>query len=97
MASNKEIHCCPICKDHLDYFTNRYPNAICNKCSNCEISDGFGNIVSFANVDFSGGFVSLHKINNTIEKKEEHICWIKGIKCYANEARFGGIVIQTTE
>jgi hypothetical protein len=93
----KVIHNCPICKDVLEYFTNRYPNAICNKCASSEIIDSFGNPVSFANVDCTGGFISFHKINNTIVKKEEHICWIKGFKCYANEMRFGGIVIQTIE
>ena len=96
----KLIHNCPICKDVLEYYTHRYPKAICNKCSNTEndeIIDSFGNPVSFGNVDCTGGFVSYHKINNTIVKKEEHICWIKDFKCYANEMRFGGIVIQTIE
>jgi hypothetical protein len=89
----KLINNCPICKDVLEYYTHRYPNAICNKCSNTEndeIIDSFGNPVSFANVDCTGGFISFHKINNTIVKKEEHICWIK-------EMLFGGIVIQTIE
>ena len=34
-------------------------------------------------------------------KKKEHECWVnngtKNIKCYADEARFGGIVIQIME
>jgi hypothetical protein len=92
------IHKCPICLDIMDYFTPRYPNMICGKCANDnngKILDSFGNEVSFGNLDIYGGFASYHKINNEIVKKEDHLCWINTIKCYANEARFGGIVIQT--
>jgi hypothetical protein len=98
------IHKCPICLDIMDYYTPRYPNMICGKCANGnnvnnvnngKILDSFGNEVSFGNIDISGGFISYHKINNEIVKKEDHLCWINTIKCYANEARFGGIVIQT--
>jgi hypothetical protein len=27
----------------------------------------------------------------------EHVCYIKGVKCHANEARFGGIVISPAQ
>ena len=78
---------------------------ICQKCSNGDngkILDSFGNEVSFGNIDISGGFISYHKINNNdnennnkIIQKEDHMCWINNIQCYADEARFGGIVIQS--
>jgi hypothetical protein len=95
------LHKCPICLDIMDYYTDRYPKMICGKCANGEngkILDSFGNEVSFSNIDIYGGFTSYHKINNNnneIVQKQEHICWINTNKCYANEARFGGIVIQT--
>jgi hypothetical protein len=97
MEENNNISKCPICLDIMNNFTLRYPKMICQKCSNGEtgkIIDSFGNEVSFGNIDISGGFTSYHKINNEIVKKEEHICLINNIKCYADEARFGGIVIQ---
>ena len=91
---------CPICLDSMT-FTERYPKAICSECSNSELKDSDDNIVTFCNSDLFGGFMSLHTINNTLVEKQEHLCWIKygdnNIKCYADEARFGGIVIQVLE
>ena len=106
-SENNIIHKCPICLDIMDYYTSRYPKMICGKCANGDngkILDSLCNEVSFSNIDIFGGFISHHKINNynndnnnnnEIVQKKEHICWINTIKCYANEARFGGIVIQT--
>ena len=97
--TNINIHNCPLCLDIMGYYyTPRYPKMICPKCANGEngkIIDSLGNKVSFGNIDIYGGFISYHKINNEIVEKKEHICWINNIKCYAKEARFGGIVIQT--
>jgi len=90
---------CPICKNTLEYYTPRYPKAICGNCSNNEsnIFDSDGNNVCFANVDITGGFISIHNINGKQIQKSDHECWISGIKCYADEFRFGGIVIQVAE
>ena len=97
-----EIYKCPICLETLTHFSPRYPKAICSKCADSNIKDNDGNLVSYHNVDISGGFISRHFINNsTVLEKVEHICWIsngtESIKCYADEARFGGIVIQIIE
>ena len=107
-TNNNTIHNCPLCLDILTYYTARYPKMICQKCSNGDngkILDSFGNEVSFSNIDISGGFASYHKIKNNnnnnndnenkIIQKEDHMCWINSVQCYADEARFGGIVIQT--
>lgn len=40
----------------------------------------------------SGGFIAGYADNG--EEHGQHICYIDGIKCWADEARFGGIVIQ---
>lgn len=103
--NNTTINNCPLCLDVLTFYTPRYPKMICQKCSNGDngkILDSFGNEVSFGNIDISGGFISYHKINNNdnennnkIIQKEDHMCWINNIQCYADEARFGGIVIQS--
>jgi hypothetical protein len=34
---------------------------------------------------------------DTGEAYASHVCYIDGVACYADEARFGGIVIQTVK
>jgi hypothetical protein len=60
--------------------------------------DEKGNPVSFENSDAldGSGFISYHQEGNTRVAKEEHVCFLRGIKCYAEEAHLGGIVIQKT-
>ena len=86
---------CPICNIQLRRL-ERYPRSICATCCSKEnIKDASGNPVDFVNTHFPGiGFASLHTIDGIVIQKEEHICFVKGIQCYAEEARFGGIVIQ---
>jgi hypothetical protein len=84
---------CPICNELME--TNqRYPQMVCQTCLTLPITDQNGNRVEFHNIDFYGGFQSTHFIDNTPVFKTDHDCFIKGVACYAAEARFGGIVIQ---
>ena len=85
---------CPICLQNLKFNMSRYPNYICEQCCAKEIRDSNGYLVTFENESLTGGFISLHNINGTIVQKKENICWIDNIKCYANEMRFGGIIIE---
>ena len=55
-------------------------------------TDEDGRSLSFSNVSLSGGFAALYR--DTHEERDNHVCHIDGIKCWADEARFGGIVIQ---
>lgn len=80
---------CPIC-NQLRYTTQRYPNKICNNCSKLCVTKE-GKLIQFFNIDNSGGFVSI--VDNK-ERGEIHECYVNNIKCYADEARFGGIVIS---
>ena len=83
---------CIICKkDHM--IIERYPNAVFNKCSS-QTQTKNGMEINFGNIDLSGGFVSYIFQAGSCEEGEEHICYIDGIKCYADESRFGGVVIQ---
>jgi hypothetical protein len=54
--------------------------------------------VTFGNEGWYGGFVSRHFLPDSSElaliAKDRH-CTVRGIKCFAQEARFGGIVVQT--
>lgn len=84
---------CPVCHKNELTPVARYPRMLCSVCHEGEKKDEAGNPVEFQNIDLFGGFQSLH--NGKIKK--EHICYIKNVRCYATEARFGGIVIQTME
>ena len=41
----------------------------------------------------SGGYAAEYA--DTGDPYESHECFVDGIECYADEARFGGIVIET--
>ena len=83
---------CPLCKKNV-YFMPRYPNYICADCIGTGTFTKDGKEISFSNVDFTGGFMSM--VDGV--KGAEHECFIKGVKCRADESRFGGIVIQPTK
>ena len=83
---------CPICNEIMKNYYERYPNMVCYKCSGKTLTDK-GDKIEFYNVDGSGGFYSL--INNI--KDDIHECYIHKRKCYADEARFGGIVVQLSQ
>lgn len=56
--------------------SERYPNALCNKHYG-ECFDKDGNKVTHGNIDFAGGFVSYHTIDNTIVKRDDGICYVR--------------------
>ncbi len=88
--NSTEFYPCPICSTLVKYFT-RYPRAVCNNCYG-KASDAQGRKLSFFNTSMSGGFEAI--VTETQERHQSHICYINGVKCWADEARFGGIVIE---
>lgn len=82
---------CPICDKNMFTF-ERYPKMICNECIELAVNKN-GESIKFYNVDITGGFISM--VNDV--KGEEHECFINNIKCRADEARFGGIVVELSE
>ena len=85
------IQLCPICSVEVPV-SERYPNYVCNECLIIHTPvDVSGNDMGFINdTTPDGGFISI--ANGIIGV--DHICWVNGVKCYADRARFGGIVIQ---
>jgi hypothetical protein len=81
---------CPICSAKIEK-SLRYPNYVCFDCCK-RACDENGRPLKFHNIDLSGGFLAFYVDTN--EKYESHICYIDGVKCYADEAHFGGIVIE---
>ena len=81
---------CPICSQPVQYW-ERYPGLLCQECSK-RTTDKNGTRVSHYNVSFSGGCYGVYD-----EGKETYMdpyCYVDGVKCIADEHRFGGIVVQ---
>jgi len=82
---------CPICYRPVEP-SERYPRYVCKDCA-AEAKSQDGRALTFSNIDLSGGFAA--KYADTGEPYPSHDCYIYGIKCHADEHRFGGIVIQS--
>lgn len=84
---------CPICSSEMGSppLLLRYPKQICQSCYS-KATDKNGDSVAFANVDWSGGLMGLYLKDKS--PYNESICFINNIECEAQEAKFGGIVIQ---
>ena len=85
-----ENYACPICNVSLEPWT-RYPNYACEACAK-KATDKAGRKLVFYNLGMDGGFGASYEDNDEIYPG--HICFIEGIECYADEHRFGGIVIE---
>lgn len=81
---------CPICLAPVSP-SLRYPRHVCPECAS-DPRSADGRPLAFYNVDISGGFAGRY--SDTGEIYSEHVCFIRGVRCWADEARFGGIVIQ---
>lgn len=84
---------CPICLQEVTV-SDRYPNYVCRNCvATAKTSDGRS--LQFFNVGLWGGFQAVY--SDTKERYESHICYINNVECRADEAHFGGIVVQPTK
>jgi hypothetical protein len=68
----------------------RYPERLCAPCV-LEAVDEQGRELTFSNESFGGGFAAVQLA--TGEKTAQHVCFVRGTKCWADEAHFGGIVV----
>ena len=71
--------------------SSRYTRYLCPACASLA-SDESGRLLTFQNAGISGGFRSVY--GDTGEERQSHVCFVSGVPCWADEARFGGIVIQ---
>lgn len=81
---------CPICKG-TNQCSARYPDSVCDTClSTYGTKTKDGKDIQFGNACMTGGVYIV------IEGKENDtsLCYVNGVQCYAEEARFGGIVIR---
>ena len=86
----KRMQWCPICSTEVPD-NPRYPRYVCDRCA-AKAASADGRPLEFFNEGMSGGFVARYA--DTHEPYPGHECFIDGVKCWADEARFGGIVIQ---
>jgi len=84
---------CPICAAEI-IFWERYPNQVCESCQS-RTADAYGRRLRFSNRGLSGGFQAFYMDNGA--EYQRRICYIDGRKCFVNEHRFGGIVVEIVE
>lgn len=69
----------------------RYPRRVCAACE-ARATAADGRRLTFGNQELSGGFVARYV--DTGQEHPGHECFIDGIRCHADEARLGGIVVE---
>lgn len=89
-SKNEDQQPCGICHKPVTAYP-RYPRYLCRECA-AKASDANGRKLQFGNIDFSGGYEAGYA--DTDEPYNSHQCYVDGIECRADEARFGGIVIE---
>jgi hypothetical protein len=82
---------CPICIKAVRA-SPRYPQYVCGDCVE-KATDAHGRRVDFYNNSLLGTGV-MGKYTDDATDYLECICYIAGKKCLADEAYFGGIVVQ---
>lgn len=83
---------CPECKNEVRY-NLRYLTSLCSSCC-LKLTDKRGRKVDFYNTGISGGCQGYYTDVTPNELYDLYECYIGKNKYVANEARFGGIVIQ---
>lgn len=98
-ASARPTHPCPICGTPTAH-QDRYPRSVCADCQS-RAADSDGRRVVGYNEGLSGGLIVFYaespggpQAEIAGEVLETGRCFIDGIACTMQEARFGGVVVQ---
>jgi hypothetical protein len=85
---------CPLCGAGVTT-SPRYPDHLCTECAGRAV-DADGRPLRFYNVSFSGGFRAVFADDETDADavSRDHLVFVDGVRCWADEARFGGIVLR---
>lgn len=86
----RTMQACPICGVGLSP-NERYPQYICSPCAS-EAVDKNRRQVVFLNTHIGGGILAQYR--DTDEIYESCECYIRGVRCLAEESHMGGIVMQ---
>ena len=79
--TESQLQYCPICSKQVSV-NPRYPNYVCADCAK-RVCDEEHRPLKFYNQSMSGGFVAQYQ--DTGEERHSHVCFIDGIKCWADE------------
>jgi hypothetical protein len=88
---------CPICGAEQPAVP-RYPGYLCRECvSRAATADGLR--LSLVNTSVAGGFAARYADDGGLAEEESvtHIVYVDGVRCRADEARLGGIVVQPVD
>ena len=88
LAPQADETTCAICSAPVP-LSPRTPKRVCAVCA-LEAVDAKGQSLRFLNEDMTGGFVA---INGDGSRSDNHVCFVRGMRCWADEAYFGGIVV----
>ncbi len=80
---------CPIC-DGEGLGLARYPRAICSMCAK-QATTRDGRAVEFFNEGMGGGLCA--RLVETQQWIDDYECLVNGVRCRAEEARMGGVVV----
>jgi hypothetical protein len=83
---------CPVCSAPA-LASPRYPRRLCPACV-AEAADPEGRRLVFGNADLSGGLEA--KYADIGETYAGDLCLVRGIRCRAQEGKFGGVIVQPT-
>lgn len=89
-----ELASCPVCGAEQPALP-RYPDYLCRDCVARATTDG-GRRLVLVNTSVSGGFAARYADSEELceEVTVTHIVYVDGRRCWADEARMGGIVVQ---
>ncbi|HSE72402.1 MAG TPA: hypothetical protein VLA97_16670 [Nocardioidaceae bacterium] len=95
MTSPLEPTTCPLCGTVFDMLP-RYHGILCRDCAD-RATDADGRRLRLTNTSLSGGFAAWYADRDR-ELCEEvsvtHVVYVDGVRCRADEGRFGGIVVR---
>ena len=89
-----DLVACPICGTEQPALS-RYPDYLCRGCvSRASTKDG--RRLQLVNTSAGGGFAARYADDGELceEVTLTHIVYVDGVRCWADEARLGGIVVQ---
>jgi predicted amidophosphoribosyltransferase len=82
---------CPTCRKSVKA-NPRYPHYLCRPCVE-RATDANGKRIQFFQANPNGRYAARYA--DTGIEYPSHECFVDGVKCWADEARFGGIVVQS--
>ena len=85
---------CPICGTEQPAVP-RYPGYLCRECAG-RAATADGRRLTLTNTSRSGGFAARYADDGELAAEETvtHLVYVDGVRCWADEARDGGIVVQ---